>query len=65
MNARVEALHVAPGMQVRAGVALLTLTAMKMEHVLSAPGDARIKAIHAAVGAQVRPGQLLIELDPA
>jgi len=64
MNARVAAVHVAPGERVEAGTPLLVLEAMKMEHALAAPAAARVKAVLVAAGAQVAPGQLLAELEP-
>ncbi|MGE0874247.1 MAG: biotin carboxylase N-terminal domain-containing protein [Burkholderiales bacterium] len=64
MNARVAAVHVAPGQRVEAGAPLVVLEAMKMEHALAAPAAARVKAVHVAAGAQVAPGQLLAELEP-
>jgi geranyl-CoA carboxylase alpha subunit len=54
---------VAAGAKVRAGAPLVTLEAMKMEHVMAAPADARVKAVHVVAGEQVAPGKLLIELE--
>jgi len=52
------------GASVKAGDALVTLEAMKMEHVMSAPAAARVKTIAVSVGDQVAPGQVLVELEP-
>jgi geranyl-CoA carboxylase alpha subunit len=64
MNGKVAAVLVKAGAAVKAGDALVTVEAMKMEHVMTAPADARVKAIGVAVGEQVAPGQVLIELEP-
>jgi geranyl-CoA carboxylase alpha subunit len=64
MNGKVAAVLVKEGARVKAGDALITLEAMKMEHVSAAPGDARVKSIAVSVGDQVAPGQVLVELEP-
>jgi geranyl-CoA carboxylase alpha subunit len=65
MNGRVVAVNAKAGDTIEAGLALVVLEAMKMEHGLSAPTRTRVKAVHVAPGAQVAPGQLLAELEPA
>jgi geranyl-CoA carboxylase alpha subunit len=64
MNGKVAAVLVTEGASVKAGDALVTLEAMKMEHVSAAPADARVKAVTVSVGEQVAPGQVLVELEP-
>ncbi len=61
MTGRVVAVHVAPGAEVAKAAPLLALSAMKMEHVLSAPADLLVSSMHVSIGDQVRPGQLLME----
>jgi len=63
MNGKVAAVLVKAGARVKAGDALMTLEAMKMEHVIAAPADARVKAVLARTGEQVAPGQVLVELE--
>jgi geranyl-CoA carboxylase alpha subunit len=50
---------------VRTGQPLVTLEAMKMEHVHAAPCDGRVAALAAVVGASVAAGAVLVELAPA
>ncbi len=64
MNGKIAAILINPGARVKAGEALVTLEAMKMEHVMAAPVAARVKAINVAVGEQVAPGRVLVELEP-
>lgn len=64
MNGKIAAVLVKEGASVKAGDALVTLEAMKMEHVMAAPAAARVKSIVVAVGDQVAPGQVLVELEP-
>ena len=64
MTGRVAALQVAPGERVAAGQALLTLEAMKMEHVHVAPRAGRVTGLHVTLGAQVAARQLLVEIAP-
>lgn len=54
-----------PEQQVRAGVALIVLEAMKMEIALTAPADGTIEAVRVAVGEMVEEGRELILLAPA
>ena len=53
MNGRVVAVQVAVGDLVAAGQPLLTLEAMKMEHVHAAPIAGRVAALHVSLGEQV------------
>jgi geranyl-CoA carboxylase alpha subunit len=64
MNGKIVAVLVKAGDVVVAGAPLVTLEAMKMEHVMAAPAAARVKAVHVAPGEQVAPGRLLVELEP-
>ncbi|HEX9159011.1 MAG TPA: acetyl/propionyl/methylcrotonyl-CoA carboxylase subunit alpha [Rhizomicrobium sp.] len=48
------------GAAVKRGQPLVVLEAMKMEHTLTAPGDATIESVEVAVGDQVREGAVLI-----
>jgi geranyl-CoA carboxylase alpha subunit len=64
MNGKIVSVSAAPGARVKAGAPLVTLEAMKMEHVMTAPAEARVKAVHVAPGEQVAPGRVLVELEP-
>jgi len=63
MNGRVVAVHAAVGDMVQAGQSIVTLEAMKMEHVHAAPIAGRLSALHASVGEQVAARRVLAELD--
>jgi geranyl-CoA carboxylase alpha subunit len=63
MNGRVVALLAAPGDAVRAGQPLLTLEAMKMEHVHLAPCAGRLAALHVSLGEQVASQRVLAEIE--
>ncbi|RQO46635.1 3-methylcrotonyl-CoA carboxylase [Variovorax sp. KBW07] len=65
MNGRVIALLVAEGDAVAAGQPLITLEAMKMEHVHCAPRAGRVAALHVAVGAQVAARHVVAEIADA
>ena len=65
MNGRVIALLVAEGDAVAAGQPLVTLEAMKMEHVHCAPRAGRVAALHVAVGAQVSARHVVAEIADA
>ena len=54
-----------PGMQVATGDKLLSLEAMKMETILTAPHDGTVVGVYTAVGAQVQAGQPLVAIEPA
>jgi geranyl-CoA carboxylase alpha subunit len=64
MNGRVVALLAAAGDQVAAGQPVLTLEAMKMEHVHTAPVAGRLSAVHVTVGEQLAAGLLVAEIEP-
>jgi len=48
---------------VQAGQALLSIEAMKMEHVVSAPASGRVAALAVSVGSQVSPATLLVRIE--
>ena len=50
---------------VAAGQPLLTLEAMKMEHVHAAPRAGRVTALHVSLGEQVASRRVLAEVDDA
>ncbi|MBS0342738.1 MAG: 3-methylcrotonyl-CoA carboxylase, partial [Proteobacteria bacterium] len=62
MSGRVTALLAREGELVTAGQPLLTLEAMKMEHLHCAPRDGRVAAVHVAVGEQVAMRQVVAEV---
>ncbi len=64
MNGRVVRLDVAEGDVVAVGQPLVTLEAMKMEHLLVAAMAGRVATVAVAVGDQAAPGQILIEVQP-
>ncbi len=65
MNGRVVALQVSIGDVVSAGQPLLTLEAMKMEHVHAAPCAGRVAALHVSLGEQVTAHRVVVEIEPA
>ncbi|MBS0455268.1 MAG: acetyl-CoA carboxylase biotin carboxylase subunit [Proteobacteria bacterium] len=62
MSGRVTALLAREGELVTAGQPLLTLEAMKMEHLHCAPRDGRVAVVHVAVGEQVAMRQVVAEV---
>jgi geranyl-CoA carboxylase alpha subunit len=63
MNGRVVAVLVKPGERVTAGQPVMTLEAMKMEHVHSAPIAGTISAIDVVEGEQVTTGKIVVEIE--
>jgi geranyl-CoA carboxylase alpha subunit len=63
MNGRVVAILVKPGEKVAAGQPVMTLEAMKMEHVHTAGIAGTIAAIDAAEGEQVTTGKIVVEIE--
>ena len=63
MNGRVVAVLVKPGEQVTAGQPVMTLEAMKMEHVHTAPISGTISAIDVAEGEQLTTGKVVVEIE--
>jgi geranyl-CoA carboxylase alpha subunit len=62
MNGRVVALLVKPGEQVAAGQPVMTLEAMKMEHVHTAGVAGTVSSIDVAEGEQVTTGRIVVEI---
>ncbi len=63
MNGRVVAVLVKPGERVAAGQPVMTLEAMKMEHVHAAAVAGVIAAIDVAEGDQVTTGKVVVEIE--
>ncbi|MGJ5202577.1 acetyl-CoA carboxylase biotin carboxylase subunit [Bradyrhizobium sp. HKCCYLR20261] len=62
LNGRVVAVLVKPGDQIAAGQPVLTLEAMKMEHVHTAGIAGTVSAIEVAEGDQVTTGRIVVEI---
>ncbi|HOB94778.1 MAG TPA: acetyl-CoA carboxylase biotin carboxylase subunit [Aquabacterium sp.] len=62
MNGRVVAVQVAVGDVVAVGQPMVTLEAMKMEHVHAAPIAGRVTALHVSVGDQVGSHRVVAEV---
>lgn len=62
-NGRVASLRVSVGDKVEAGTALLTIEAMKMEHMHVAAVAGVVKAILVAQGDSVMTGRALVEIE--
>jgi geranyl-CoA carboxylase alpha subunit len=65
MNGRVVAVLVKPGEKVAAGQPVMTLEAMKMEHVHTADIAGTISAIDVMEGEQVTTGKIVVEIEAA
>jgi geranyl-CoA carboxylase alpha subunit len=65
MNGRVVAVLVKPGEKVAAGQPVMTLEAMKMEHVHTAGIAGTVSAIDVAEGEQVTTGKIVVEIEAA
>ena len=63
MSGRVVAVLVKQGERVTAGQPVITLEAMKMEHVHSAPVSGTISAIDVTEGEQVTTGRIVVEIE--
>jgi geranyl-CoA carboxylase alpha subunit len=63
MNGRVVAVLVKPGDRVTAGQPVMTLEAMKMEHVHKAAIDGVVAAIDVIEGEQVTTGKIVAEIE--
>ncbi|MGR3985126.1 MAG: ATP-grasp domain-containing protein [Gammaproteobacteria bacterium] len=59
----IAAISVRANQRVARGAPLLTLEAMKMEHIIRAPYAGKITRLHFRKGAQVREGELLLDLE--
>jgi acetyl-CoA/propionyl-CoA carboxylase biotin carboxyl carrier protein len=64
MPGSVLRVHVAPGAALAAGDPVVTLEAMKMEHVVAAPIQGRVAEIGVRPADQVSRGQLLAVIEP-
>jgi acetyl-CoA/propionyl-CoA carboxylase biotin carboxyl carrier protein len=64
MPGAVLAVHVVAGAAVEAGGQLVTLEAMKMEHVVAAPIAGRVASIHVTPGDQVARTDLVAVIEP-
>jgi geranyl-CoA carboxylase alpha subunit len=64
MNGRVVAVLVKQGERVEAGQPVMTLEAMKMEHVHTAPISGAVSAIDVVEGEQVTTGKIVVEIEP-
>ncbi|HZR89490.1 MAG TPA: acetyl-CoA carboxylase biotin carboxylase subunit [Bradyrhizobium sp.] len=64
MNGRVVAVLVKQGDRVAAGQPVMTLEAMKMEHVHTAGITGTISAIDVTEGEQVTTGKIVVEIEP-
>jgi 3-methylcrotonyl-CoA carboxylase alpha subunit len=65
MPGRMVAVMVQTGQTVERGQALVTLEAMKMEHVLTAPFAGTVELLSVTVGDQVSEGVVLVQLVPS
>ena len=65
LPALVVAVHVREGEAVRSGARLLTLSAMKMEHELTAPTAGTVAEIRVRAQQTVAVGDLLLRLEPS
>jgi geranyl-CoA carboxylase alpha subunit len=65
MNGRVVALLVRVGEQVAAGQPVMTLEAMKMEHVHTAGVAGTVSSIDVSEGEQVTTGKIVVEIEAA
>ncbi|MFG2792482.1 carboxyl transferase domain-containing protein [Streptomyces sp. NPDC048419] len=63
LGGTVVSVDVSPGEPVCAGQQLLVLEAMKMEHVVRAPGSGVVRLLHARVGQTVGEGAVLAVMD--
>lgn len=63
MNGRVVAVLVKPGETVAVGQPVMTLEAMKMEHVHTAGVAGTVSAIDVAEGEQVTTGKIVVEIE--
>jgi geranyl-CoA carboxylase alpha subunit len=63
MSGRVVAVLVKPGDKVAAGQPIMTLEAMKMEHVHTAGVAGTVSAIDVAEGEQVTTGKIVVEIE--
>jgi geranyl-CoA carboxylase alpha subunit len=65
MNGRVVAVLAQPGDRVEAGQPIVTLEAMKMEHLHPAPVTGGVKSLNAAMGDKVAVYRFIAEIEQA
>jgi 3-methylcrotonyl-CoA carboxylase alpha subunit len=65
MPGRIVAVQAKVGDQVAANAPLLTLEAMKMEHVMTAPFAGLVEEVAVVEGAQVEEGVVLVKVSSA
>jgi geranyl-CoA carboxylase alpha subunit len=65
MNGRVVAVMAAIGDMVEAGQPVITLEAMKMEHIHAAPVAGKVIALHVKTGDQVAASRVVVEIEVA
>jgi geranyl-CoA carboxylase alpha subunit len=65
MNGRVVAVMAAVGDIVEAGQPMVTLEAMKMEHIHAAPVAGKVTALHVKTGDQVAASRIVVEIEAA
>ena len=65
MSGRVVTVHAKAGDTVERGQPLITLEAMKMQHVHPAPSSGRVTGVHVAAGDQVGTGRVMVEIAAA
>ena len=63
MNGRVVAVMTAVGDMVEAGQPMVTLEAMKMEHIHAAPVAGKVIALHVKTGDQVAASRVVVEIE--
>ena len=63
MNGRVVAVMTAVGDMVEAGQPMVTLEAMKMEHIHAAPMTGKVIALHVKTGDQVAASRVVVEIE--
>lgn len=63
MSGKIVAHLVGVNVEVKGGVQLLVIEAMKMEHTISAPSDGKVKRFCQQPGAQVAEGDTLVEFE--
>jgi geranyl-CoA carboxylase alpha subunit len=65
MNGRVVSVMVGVGDIVRTGQPIITLEAMKMEHVHAAPISGKVIALHVGTGDQIAASRVVAEIEVA
>src|SRR5207244_1964190 len=63
MNGGVVAVRVEPGQRVQGGQPVVTLEAMKMEHIHCAPLAGIVKTLHVSAGDQVSAHRVVAEIE--